>query len=393
MVPILRLFIILVQRALSCARDKAMRHDKLTLMLPWEDIDAQAQQQILTVLELPELTRLVIMPDVHAGYDLCIGGVALLRGTVCPAFVGYDIGCGMCHVNTGQSLAAFGLDAKKNREELFALLRQRIPAGLGKGHTSDGGMIFRSACGDRALEKTLAPLAAAQLGTLGSGNHFLELGVNAAGRLGVTVHSGSRRCGYDIAASYMKKGRLLPVDSALGQAYLADMQWALDFALENRRRMLEQVLRALGLAPAQCAALMHSSDFINETHNHALPVGQPARLVLHRKGATPAEKGQAGVIPANQRDGVYITVGLGNDAYLSSASHGAGRKFSRKAAAKRGDVKELRKLMRGIVCRDDAAVLDEAPWAYKDIGAVLRAQEGIVVDIVDHFKPVIVLKG
>jgi tRNA-splicing ligase RtcB len=115
--------------------------------------------------------------------------------------------------------------------------------------------------------------------------------------------------------------------------------------------------------------------------------------VLHRKGATPAEKGQLGVIPANQRDGVYITVGLGNDDYLSSASHGAGRKFSRKAAAKQGGVKELQKLMKGIVCRADAAVLDEAPWAYKDIGAVLRAQEGIVVNITDYFKPVIVIKG
>jgi tRNA-splicing ligase RtcB len=169
------------------------------------------------------------------------------------------------------------------------------------------------------------------------------------------------------------------------------MQWALDFALENRRRMLEQVLLALGFAAAQCATLMSSPAFINETHNHALLTEHC--LVLHRKGATPAEKGQRGVIPANQRDGVYITVGLGNDAYLSSASHGAGRRFSRKAAAKQGDVKELQKLMQGIVCRTDAAILDEAPWAYKDIDAVLRAQEGVVVDIVDHFKPVIVIKG
>jgi tRNA-splicing ligase RtcB len=191
----------------------------------------------------------------------------------------------------------------------------------------------------------------------------------------------------------MKMGRLLPVNSALGQAYLADMQWALDFALENRRRMLEQVLLALGFTTLQCTALMQSPVFINETHNHALITDHSARLVLHRKGATPAEKGQLGVIPANQRDGVYITSGLGNDAYLSSASHGAGRRFSRKAAAKQGDVKALQKLMKGIVCRTDAAILDEAPWAYKEIDVVLRAQEGLVVDIVDHFRPVVVLKG
>jgi len=189
----------------------------------------------------------------------------------------------------------------------------------------------------------------------------------------------------------MKKGRLLSLDSALGQAYLADMQWALDFALENRRRMLEQALLALGFTAAECAAFIHSTGFINETHNHALIAAD--RLVLHRKGATPAEKGQLGVIPANQRDGVYITRGLGNDEYLSSASHGAGRIFSRKAATRQGDIKELQRLMKGIICRTDAAVLDEAPWAYKDIDAVLRAQKGLVVDVVDHFKPVIVLKG
>jgi tRNA-splicing ligase RtcB len=312
---------------------------------------------------------------------------------VCPSFVGYDIGCGMCHVNTEHSPTVLGLDAKQGREALFARLRRRIPAGLGKGHTTDSGIVFRSACGDKALEKKIAPLVAAQLGTLGSGNHFLELGVNTAGQIGVTVHSGSRRCGYEIAASYMQKGRRLPVDSVLGQAYLEDMRWAQDFALENRRRMLEQALLALGFTEAQCAAYMRSSAFINETHNHALIVERSARLVLHRKGATPAEKGQRGVIPANQRDGVYITVGLGNDEYLSSASHGAGRKFSRKAAARQGDVKALRKLMHGIVCRADSAILDEAPWAYKDIGTVLRAQEGVVVDVVDHFRPVIVLKG
>jgi len=370
-----------------------MQHPKLTLTLPWEDIDAEAQKQIRKTLEMPELARLVVMPDVHAGYDLCIGGVALLRGVVCPSFVGYDIGCGMCCVNTKKSPAELDLDTKKKREDFFALLQQRIPAGLGKGHSSDAGASFRSACGDKALDERVTALAAAQLGTLGSGNHFLELGVNAEGMLGITVHSGSRRCGYDIAAYYMKKGRCLPLDSALGQAYLADMRWALDFALANRRSMLERVFPALGFTAAQSAALMRSPAFINETHNHALLDAHSPRMALHRKGATPAEKGRAGVIPANQRDGVYITVGLGNDACLSSASHGAGRKFSRKAAARQGSAKELRRLMHGIVCRTDDAVLDEAPWAYKDIDAVLRAQAGVVVDITDHFKPIVVLKG
>jgi tRNA-splicing ligase RtcB len=129
----------------------------------------------------------------------------------------------------------------------------------------------------------------------------------------------------------------------------------------------------------------------NENHNHA--VVKEGNLVLHRKGATPAEKGQPGVIPANQRDGVWITQGLGNLDFLCSASHGAGRKMTRGAAAKKGTVMDLQKQMKGIVCRTDKAVLDEAPWAYKKIDAVLAAQAGVLVDVVDHFRPLVVLKG
>jgi tRNA-splicing ligase RtcB len=116
-------------------------------------------------------------------------------------------------------------------------------------------------------------------------------------------------------------------------------------------------------------------------------------MMLHRKGATPAEKGQPGIIPANQRDGVWITRGLGNEEFLSSASHGAGRKLSRSEAAKAGTVSELQKVMGDIVCRMDKGILDEAPWGYKPISDVLSAQDGVLVDVTDHFKPVIVLKG
>jgi tRNA-splicing ligase RtcB len=130
---------------------------------------------------------------------------------------------------------------------------------------------------------------------------------------------------------------------------------------------------------------------INETHNHA--VLWKRGLVLHRKGPTPAEKGQLGVIPANQRDGVWITKGLGNEEFLCSASHGAGRIMTRNAAAKKGTVEQMQKLMKGIVCRTDKGVLDEAPWAYKKIDQVLAAQEGILIEVLDHFKPIIVLKG
>lgn len=368
-----------------------MEHPKLRLTIPWQSMELEAQQQIIRVLAMPELECLAIMPDVHAGYDLCIGGVALLRGVISPSFVGYDIGCGMCHVNTGRSVEDLGLTRPKDKEKLFNRLQEAVPAGLGKRNTVLSDFVFQSAAGDVQLDKKVAPFVRSQLATLGSGNHFLEVGVNSKGEVGVTIHSGSRRVGYDIASWYMRKGRLLSLQHDLGRAYLADMNWAMDFALENRRQMLWAALRAMKLSEWECKRLLAPEVMINENHNHAILCDEDT--VLHRKGATPAETGQLGVIPANQRDGVWITRGLGNTQYLSSASHGAGRLMSRKAAAAKGDVAELTKLMKGIVCRTDKGVLDEAPWAYKKIDAVLAAQDGVLVDVIDHFKPLVVLKG
>lgn len=367
-----------------------MEHPKLRLTIPWASLESEAQQQIARTLALPQLECLAIMPDVHAGYDLCIGGVALLRGVVSPSFVGYDIGCGMCHVNTGCDVNELGLARPKDREKLFRRLQEAVPAGLGKAAHTASDMVFRSASEDKKLDKQVEPFIYKQLGTLGSGNHFLEVGVNAAEQVGVTIHSGSRRVGYDIAAWYMQRGRLLSLRSELGQAYVADMNWAMAFALENRRLMLAATLEAMGLKK-DAPKLLAPDALINENHNHAVPYGED--LMLHRKGATPAESGQLGIIPANQRDGVWVTRGLGNATFLCSASHGAGRKLSRKAAARKGTPAELARLMKGIVCRKDKDVLDEAPWAYKNIDAVLAAQDGILVDVIDHFKPLIVVKG
>jgi tRNA-splicing ligase RtcB len=241
------------------------------------------------------------------------------------------------------------------------------------------------------LTETVRNTASRQLGSLGSGNHFLELGENSKGEVGITIHSGSRRAGYDIADWYIRKagGSFIRLDNELGQAYLHDMDWATQFALENRRSMLLTTLALLGFADSESGACL--SFMINENHNHA--VLRHEGLVLHRKGATPAEKDQYGVIPANQRDGVWVTRGLGNEEFLCSSSHGAGRSMTRGAASRKGSVEQMRKMMKGIVCRTDKGVLDEGPWAYKKIDMVLAAQEGVLVEVVDHFKPIIVLKG
>ena len=368
-----------------------MIHPKLRLTVPWESIELEAQKQIIRVLAMPELERLAVMPDVHAWYDLCIGGVALLRGVVSPSFVGYDIGCGMCHVNTGVTLRELGLDSVDARKKLFSRAKEAVPAGAGKKARVDAGFSFASASGDAALDKKVKPFVNTQFCTLGSGNHFLEIGVNAKNEVGVTIHSGSRRAGYEIASWYMRKGRFLPLDAELGHAYLADLNWALGFALANRQAMMRRVLEAMKLHKHQVQKLTSPEVMVNENHNHAVPAGEG--LMLHRKGATPAEKDQPGVIPANQRDGVWVTRGLGNEEFLNSASHGAGRKLSRGEARNAGTVQKLEKTMHGVVCRTDKSILDEAPWVYKSIEAVLAAQEGVLVEVTDHFKPLIVLKG
>jgi tRNA-splicing ligase RtcB len=321
---------------------------------------------------------------------LCIGGVALLRGLISPSFVGYDIGCGMCHVALRENAAGLGLGRPKDREKFFARLQRAVPSGLGEGHGSVP-VDFRSAAGEQALTDKVKQTAARQLGSLGSGNHFLELGVNSRGDVGITMHSGSRRAGYDIADWYIRKakGSFIELHSELGQAYVQDMLWATEFALENRRMMLQTTLALLGFGDAETAAYLCS--MINENHNHA--VVQENNRVLHRKGATPAELGQLGIIPANQRDGVWVTRGLGNEEFLCSASHGAGRTMTRAAAAQKGSVERMQKMMKGIVCRTDKDILDEAPWAYKKIDAVLAAQTGILIEVIDHFVPIIVLKG
>lgn len=421
---------------------------RLSLTIPADRLDAATWDQIESALALPCMVHLAIMPDAHAGYDLCIGGVALLDGHISPSFVGYDIGCGMCHVNTGLPVNEV-LPDEAARQRLFDRLRLDIPVGTATRAPGEYDLPrFTSASGDAQLTDTVNARQSIQLATLGGGNHFLEVGVNKRGEVGITVHSGSRRSGWDIGAWYMKQGRLFPLDSRLGRAYRQDMGWALDYALLNRRLMLEHALRALAdvhrqlIRPARkrpaCpanptgrtgaadsnghtvqsdakASATHLTQpplseqeislllgrIINENHNHAVVLDQPrdqpgpsgALLVLHRKGATPADAGQPGIIPANQRDGVYVTEGLGNAEYLSSASHGAGRRMSRNEAQRTIPLERFRSQMRGIICRADKGVLDEAPDAYKPIAEVLAAQDGVLVRVIDHFRPLVVLKG
>jgi len=359
---------------------------RLHSLIPLHEIEAEAYNQIMNVLQLDFLKSLAIMPDVHAGYDLCIGGVALLDNHISPSFVGYDIGCGMTHVNTGVDVKDV-FKSKEDRVNLFDEIYKGIPVGFTIREKALDYEDFKSAGGFKDLDQKVGAKLQKSLGTLGGGNHFIEIGENSDGKVCITIHSGSRNIGHSVASKYMKIDRILQLDSEVGQAYLQDMNFALEFALANRLTMIKEVVKMLGIQWHKV-----KDSLINENHNHALVTEDG---VLHRKGATPADEGQLGVIPANMRDGVYITKGKGNKEFLSSASHGAGRVYSRRKAKEEipFDLFEETMEENNIVAKVDTSTLDESPFAYKEIKDVIKYQEGIVVDVIDHIKPLVNIKG
>jgi tRNA-splicing ligase RtcB len=364
--------------------------NKLRTLIDLDKLEPAAADQIEAALEMPFLEALAIMPDCHPGYHLPIGGVALLREVVSPSYVGYDIGCGMCHIKTDLPAS----DLRGREDMIFAEVYNRIPVGFESRRTPLDYRDFKSASGEKKLDKKVAGKLKVQLGTLGGGNHFIEFGEAEDGSLAVTIHSGSRNMGHSIATHHMKtakeKERDLPqgflrLRGKYGREYVKDMEFALEYALENRRVMMLEMLDVLG----QPNALM--GRMINQNHNHASVNRDGA--VLHRKGATPAEKGEPGVIPGNMRDGVYVTVGLGNRKYLCSASHGAGRTMSRKAAKKQYSLTDFHDAMTGVKARVEPATLDEAPFVYKNLDEVIAMQRGVVIDIVDRTRPLVNIKG
>jgi len=370
--------------------------EKLKTLIPLETLEWSAQEQIYNALKLDFLKKLVIMPDCHTGYLLPIGGVALLDNVISPEYVGFDQGCGMCCVVTDMDANDLGDWNKKVK--IFEKIYKKIPIGVGQCREfAIEYQQFKSASGDKDLNKQVNSKQYIQLGTLGAGNHFLEIGTNRQDKVVVTIHSGSRNPGHTIATYYINKSKnedkdlpngFFRLDSAMGINFQMDLSFALDYALENRKIMMWSVLALLNFKPNEISKYL--DKMINENHNHAI-VRKDG--VLHRKGATPAEKDVLGVVPGTMKSGVYITKGLGNEEYLSSASHGAGRKFSRTQAKKSIELEKHKHWMKGIVAKVDKSTIDESHGAYKNLATVISSQEGIVIDVVDYIKPLINVKG
>ncbi len=369
-----------------------------------EGIEEGAQQQMRVAARLPIAVAGALMPDAHHGYGLPIGGVLATDNAVIPYGVGVDIGCRMC-------LSIFDLKPEELDERTSYFSREIHEATLfGSGgifkRPHDHAVMEREEFGETALLRQLKERARQQLGTSGSGNHFVEFGVVEIGEgqsefgvpagkyVGLLSHSGSRALGANVAAHYTKlakEKRALPpeaanlawlsLDEEEGIEYWRAMNLAGDYASANHHIIHEKIAKQLGRQPLK---------MVENHHNFAWKEQYDGReVIVHRKGATPAGKGVLGVIPGSMTAPGFIVRGKGEEASVASASHGAGRRMSRTAALQKitqGEMKEELKA-RGVTLLGGG--LDEAPFAYKDIHAVMAGQRALV-DVVGSFQPKIV---
>ncbi|TDD46852.1 RtcB family protein [Nonomuraea terrae] len=376
-----------------------------------ETVEPQAMQQLRNVANLEWVHGVAVMPDVHHGKGATVGSVIAMKDAVSPAAVGVDIGCGMTAVKTSYRAAQL----PDNLAYLRGKLEQAVPVGFGHhkrpvdpgkvhGMKTSGWAEFWNGFDDLApAVHARRERAEAQMGSLGGGNHFLEVCADDEGSVWIVLHSGSRNIGKELAEHHIGVARKLShnqglVDRDLAvflagtsemNAYRRDLFWAQDYARRNRALMM-------GLA---CDVLRrHLPDItfdqpISCHHNYVAEERYDGVDVLvTRKGAIRAGAGDLGIIPGSMATGTYIVKGLGNGAAFNSASHGAGRKMSRTKAKKTFTVKDLVEQTAGVECRKDSGVVDEIPGAYKDLESVMAAQTDLV-QVVAHLRQLICIKG
>lgn len=357
-------------------------------------LEEEALKQFESAMQMDFVVKGALMPDAHTGYALPIGAVVATQDVIVPSWIGYDIGCGMCAVciDTPKNVVT------ENAKEIFDQIYRDIPVGFSHNKEPAHYHYFENISDFAKKELVDTQATENQLGTLGGGNHFIEIGSDEQDRVWIVVHSGSRNVGHKIATHYMKRasgdGKAreghfgLPVDSETGQNYLQDMAFGLDFALANRKEIILRSVKAISHA-LKAPVHLDGDYFINRNHNHA---EFKDGLWIHRKGATHAEKDMLGVIPGNMRDGSFIVEGIGNPNSLCSSSHGAGRVLGRKEAKKTLDLSEFSSTMSNVIAKVDKDTLDESPFAYKNIFDVMK-QQSELVQVKHHIKPIINIKG
>lgn len=377
--------------------------ERIPVKLWLENIEDGALEQAKNLANLPFAFRhIAIMPDSHQGYGMPIGGVLAAERAIIPNAVGVDIGCGMCSLRT--DLEEINTDDLK---KIMGVIRETVPVGF--NHQSEKQEKKWMPESDKRLPVVEQQFEKAkyQVGTLGGGNHFIEIQKGSDGFIWIMIHSGSRNIGYTVAKHYNEKAKeinelwfsevpkdlsFFPVGTNEFTNYLNEMNYCIEFALSNRKLMMERVKSAF----VDVVKDVEFSNFINKPHNFASwenHFGQ--NVIIHRKGATRAREGELGMIPGSQGTSSYIVKGKGNSESFESCSHGAGRVMSRTKARNTLSVEKESKMLEDMevlhAIRSEKD-LDEAPGSYKDIKQVMGYQIDLV-DIEIELKPLAVVKG
>lgn len=388
---------------------------KINIHCNLDSLEYSAKKQFDECCSHDFVLEAALMPDAHSGYVAPIGSVIKTKSAIVPSWVGYDIGCGMIAVKISDD-EQVKYKIKLQSLELFDCINDFIPMGAGR-HNDDSERVFLE---DRLLKeisnlriiltandffygddyilfKKVSELSRLNLGTLGSGNHFIEI-LDNLDETWLVIHSGSRGVGHFLGTHFMKKASGLDkkfeetyaiTDKLLKMQYMIFQNYCLEFALLNRLSMAHKVFSCIedviGIRLDVDANL-----WVNKNHNHCIEI-EPD-VYLHRKGATSSELGERGVIPANMKDGCFLVEGLGNVDFLNSSSHGAGRALSRGETKRKITLEQFQKTMNGIVAPVNKDTIDESPEAYKNIFEVMELQKGSV-KVLKHLKPIINWKG
>lgn len=380
-----------------------------------DEVDPEALRQLYNLAQLPFIqSHVAAMPDVHAGIGATVGSVIPTRAAIIPAAVGVDIGCGMNAIRLSCSASALPDNLRAIRDAIEAA----VPCGKGMHSkiVEDGSTLHALSerlepivkRHPRIMQKrhTFARMWSKQLGTLGSGNHFIEVCIDEEQRVWLMLHSGSRGVGNLIGSYFMalarkdmgaQIGRLPDANLAYleeGTRYFDDyihaVSWAQDYALANRRQMLRLVLQAIR---SHLPAFTITDEAIECHHNYvARETHFGERAYVTRKGAIRAGAGEWGIIPGSMGAKSYIVRGKGNPQSFQSCAHGAGRRMSRGDARRRFSTADLAAQTEGVECRKDNGVVDEAPGAYKDIDRVMEQQHDLV-EIIHTLRQVVCVKG
>jgi tRNA-splicing ligase RtcB len=378
----------------------------IELWTPVHEVESAALDQLRNIAALPWVYKHVaVMPDVHLGKGATVGSVIAMKDAVAPSAVGVDIGCGMAAIRTN----IWETELPDDLSGIRKFIENAIPVGF-NGHTDvplmsktwKGWQTFKNLHDDVVNPERMAK-AVNQLGTLGGGNHFIELCLDGEGQVWMVLHSGSRNIGKELAERHIKVAKTLEHNSSLPdkdlavflagtvefQRYRHDLMWAQDYAMQNRQTMLEIYYNVM----KRFFPHLRSLQEINCHHNY---VGEERHfgedVLVTRKGAISAREGEWGIIPGSMGTRSYIVQGLGNPQSFNSASHGAGRRMSRSAAKKQFTVEDLAEQTAGVECRKDQGVVDEIPGAYKNIETVM-ANQADLVKIKHELKQVLCVKG